>query len=242
MCVRRYLNSALEHRVSRRFAARILNLLSGGCVLSAGGEFTAGRKRKLLQLKERPLRKRPNRQQHRLMKRAVCDASTRDGFWRTGHDPPPPLPPSGPRSTIQSAVLITPRRCAQSPAMVPADRAVYAVRSSSCANIGEVQTGGSSRISSVCPAPRFDSSRATRAFHYLKGWLRIAPVECVYVRPTSINVCSLRASAVRASRDYDGIHHGQDNDGQRVCCLHEEAAFTGADHHLQTLATSRCVW
>ncbi len=23
----------------------------------------------------------------------------------------------------------------------------------------------------------------------------------------------------------------QDNDGQRVCCLYEEAAFTGADHH-----------
>ena len=31
--------------------------------------------------------------------------------------------------------------------------------------------------------------------------------------------------------DYDGIHHGQDDDGQRVCCRHEEAAFTGADHH-----------
>ena len=31
--------------------------------------------------------------------------------------------------------------------------------------------------------------------------------------------------------NYDGIHHGQDNDGQRVCCRHEEAAFTGADHH-----------
>ena len=28
-----------------------------------------------------------------------------------------------------------------------------------------------------------------------------------------------------------GIHHGQDDDGQRVCCRHEEAAFTGADHH-----------
>ncbi len=36
--------STLEHRVSRRIAAGFANLLSGGCVLSAGGEFAAGRK------------------------------------------------------------------------------------------------------------------------------------------------------------------------------------------------------
>ena len=43
--------------------------------------------------------------------------------------------------------------------------------------------------------------------------------------------CNLRFLYAVCAGDYDGIHHGQDNDGQRVCCLHEEAAFTGADHH-----------
>ena len=43
--------------------------------------------------------------------------------------------------------------------------------------------------------------------------------------------CNLRFLYAVCAGDYDGIHHGQDNDGQRVCCLYEEAAFTGADHH-----------
>ncbi len=44
----RHLNKAHWSACSRRFAARFANLLSGGCVLSAGGEFTAEEKRKLL--------------------------------------------------------------------------------------------------------------------------------------------------------------------------------------------------
>ncbi len=104
----------------------------------------------------------------------------RDGFWRTGdEDSPPPLPPSGPRSTIQSAVLIR-RDCAQSPQWCCPDRAVYAVVEQ-LLNIGEVQTGGRLiKNNSVCPVPRFDSSRAsfTRWAHHQKVWLRTAPGEC----------------------------------------------------------------
>ena len=40
----RHLNKAHWSTVSRRFAAGFANLLSGGCVLSAGSEFTTGRK------------------------------------------------------------------------------------------------------------------------------------------------------------------------------------------------------
>ncbi len=104
----------------------------------------------------------------------------RDGFWRTGdEDLPPPLPPSGPRSTIQSAVLIS-RDCAQLPQWYCPDRAVYAAVEQ-LLNIGEVQTGGRLVENiSVCPVPRFDSSRAsfTRWAYHQKGWLRTAPGEC----------------------------------------------------------------
>lgn len=56
-----------------------------------------------------------------LRKRAVCEAShsaTVSGVPETGISPPP-LPPSGPRSTIQSAVLITSRLCSITTMVLP---------------------------------------------------------------------------------------------------------------------------
>jgi predicted DNA-binding protein (MmcQ/YjbR family) len=56
-----------------------------------------------------------------LRKRAVCEAShsaTVSGVPETRISPPP-LPPSGPRSTIQSAVLITSRLCSITTMVLP---------------------------------------------------------------------------------------------------------------------------
>ncbi len=104
----------------------------------------------------------------------------RDGFWCTGdEDLAAATAASGPRSTIQSAVLITSRLCSI-PRWYCPDRAVYAVRRA-VAEYGEVQAGGRLIKNIQClPGAGFDSSRAsfTRWASPPESVVRTAPGEC----------------------------------------------------------------
>ena len=70
---------------------------------------------------------------------------------------PPPSPPSGPRSTTQSAVLITSRLCSITTTVFP-DRATVQ-HFEQCAMSWKCSpVVGSSRMYSVRPVSRFDNS------------------------------------------------------------------------------------
>src|SRR5690606_20688628 len=115
---------------------------------------------------------------------------------------PPPEPPSRPISTIQSAALLTSTLCSITTRVLPWSRSRRR-RSSSCRMPAKCRpVVGSSRMYRVLPVSRLDSSRAS-----FTRWA--SPPDRVVAdwprrtkdRPTSISVCSLRASAGTASKN-----------------------------------------